>query len=111
MIAKDKTRAPIVEHRWKKRRQIVLDVVVRDRTGLSLRGTGRDISNHGMFIRVPPQAVSANKVVEIEFPNCACVRGWVMHTTDEGIGIMFHSVGNTEQDFLRQLLAEKPVTK
>lgn len=94
-----------MEHRWKERRPVSLDVVVRGRDGLMLHGRTRDISPDGMFIRLGRQSVSKNTVVEIEVPRCGCLHGWVLHAGDEGIGVMFRSIGGRERYLLGQLLA------
>jgi len=100
----------MLEHRWEKRRQVSLDVVVRGRNGLTLHGRARDISTEGMFIQLAPQAVPTSTVVEIELSRCGSLHSWVVHTGDEGIGVMFLSTGDSEKDFLEQLLLGKPVT-
>lgn len=94
-----------MEHRWKERCPVSLDVVVRSRDGLTLQGRTRDISLDGMFIRLDCQSVSMNAVVEIEIPHRGRLRGWVLHTGDEGIGVMFRSIGSQERRLLGQLLA------
>ncbi len=94
-----------MEHRWKERCPVSLDLVVRSRDGLTLHGRTRDISPDGMFIRLGRQSVSKNTVVEIEVPRCGCLHGWVLHVGDEGIGLMFRSIGSQERRLLDQLLA------
>jgi len=96
-----------MEHRWKKRRQLSLDVVVRTRNALILHGKSRDISHDGMSIQLAVQAVPINAMVEIEFPGCGCLHAWVMHVGDDGIGVMFRLMGNAERELLSQLLVEK----
>lgn len=100
-----------LEHRWKKRIEVSLDVVVRGRDGLMLRGRTRDISADGMFIRLATHAVATTTVVEIELSRCGCLHGWVVHAGKEGIGVIFHSLGDKKQRLLRQLLAESTVTQ
>ncbi len=96
-----------MEHRWKKRRQLSLDVIFRTCNGLTLRGKSRNISRDGMSIQLAAQAVPLNAMVEIEFPGCGCLHAWVMHVGDGGIGVMFRLVGDTERELLDQLLLEK----
>ena len=97
----------MLEHRWKKRCQLALDVVVRGRNGFPLHGRVRDISTEGMFIHLAPQAVPARTVVEIELPPCGWLHGWVVHAGDEGIGVMFLSTANGERCLLEKMLSLK----
>ena len=101
-----------LEHRWKKRSPLTQNVLVRGRDGLTLQGKTGDISPDGMFIRLAPHAaVSINAVVEVELFHCGCLRGWVVHAGDEGIGIMFRSIGSKEKNTLKLLLSEKSMTQ
>ncbi|HEB93958.1 MAG TPA: PilZ domain-containing protein [Gammaproteobacteria bacterium] len=97
----------MLEHRWEKRRQVSLDVVVRNRNGLTVHGRIRDISSEGMFIQLSAQAISTSSVVEIEFSPHGCLHSWVVHSGDKGIGVMFLSAGDSEQKLLEQLLPGK----
>jgi len=99
-----------MEHRFKRRCPLSLDVVVRGRDGLTLHGRTRDISLDGMFIQLAPQAVRTSTVVEIELSRCGCLHGWVVHVGDEGIGVMFRSIGSSEKHLLGQLLSGKSTT-
>ncbi len=96
-----------MEHRLKNRCELSLDVVVHGRNGLTLHGRTHDISLDGMFIQLARQAVSINKIVEIELPHGVWLHGWVVHVEDEGIGIMFRSIDSREERFIGQLLLEK----
>ncbi len=100
----------MLEHRWGKRRQVSLDVVVRGHNGLTLHGKVRDVSSEGMFIQLASQAVPANMIVEIELSPHSSLRSWVAHVGDEGIGVMFLSAGGSEKELLEQLLSEKSVS-
>ena len=72
---------------------------------MTLQGRTRDISPDGMFIRLDCQSVSMNTVVEIEIPHRGRLCGWVLPAGDEGIGVMFRSIGSQERRLLDQLLA------
>ena len=93
------------DHRWKKRRQVSLDVVVRGRNGPPLHGKVRDISTEGMFIQLAPQAIPARIVVEIEITPCGWLHGWVVHAGGDGIGVMFLSTESGERCLLKQMLS------
>jgi len=90
----------------KKRIEVSLDVVVHGRDCSMLHGRTRDISPDGIFIRLATHAMATITVVEIELSRCGCLHGWVVHAEKEGIGIIFHSLGDKKQRLLRQLLAE-----
>jgi len=96
-----------LEHRWNKRSPLSQGVVVRGRDGLTLHGKTGDISADGMFIRLAPHALLINTVVEVELSHCGCLRSWVVHAGDEGVGIMFNSIGSKEKHFLELLLSKK----
>lgn len=94
-----------LEHRCGKRKPLSLDVVIRGRDGLPLQGRMSDISRDGMFIRLGSHTVSPSTMVEIEVSHCGCLRGWVVHTGDEGVGIMFCLLGSREKQVLELLLS------
>jgi len=102
-----------MEHRWKKRIEVSLDVIVRGRDDVTLHGKTRDISVDGMFIRLVQQGVPKSTTVEIEIPHCGCLHGWVIHADadGEGIGVMFRSIGNEEKRLLELFLLEKSATQ
>ncbi len=91
----------MLEHRGKKRCRIALDVVVRNRSGLALNGTTRDISTEGMFINLTSKAIAARTMVELELSPCGWLHGWVVHAGKEGIGGMFLSNDNGERCLLK----------
>ncbi|ALP53763.1 hypothetical protein Tel_11825 [Candidatus Tenderia electrophaga] len=88
-----------------------MEVVVRRCDGLIVHGRTRDFSTDGMFIRAARQAVPTNTAIEIEIPRCGCLRGWVVHVGDEGIGVMFRALNSKEKCLLRQLHAENSATR
>ncbi len=96
-----------MEHRLRSRCQLSLNVRVLGRNGLALQGRTRDISPDGMFVRLPREAVSGYKVVDVELVRGVCLHGWVVRVEDEGIGIMFHSIGSREESLLRRLLLQR----
>ncbi len=95
-----------MEHRWKERSEVSLDVVVRGRDELVVRGRSQDISPDGMFIRLAGRIPPTGTAVGIEVPQFGRLRGWVVHVGDEGIGVMFRTLDHKEKRLLRQLLAE-----
>lgn len=92
-----------MEHRLKKRCQVSLGVTVHARNDMTLQGMACDISTDGMFIQLEQQTVSENTVVEIEVPHCGQLHGWVVHAGDEGIGVMFRSIGHHEKNLIGKL--------
>ena len=99
-----------MEHRWHKRSRLSQNVTVHGRDGLTLCARARDISADGMFIRLAPHALSINTVVEVELSHCGCLHGWVVRAGDEGIGVMFNSIGSKEKRLHGLLLSEKSTT-
>lgn len=96
----------VLEHRWRKRSRVSLDVRVCCRDGTTLYGRACDLSPDGMFIRLAGQSLSTSAMVEVELPGGGRLRGRVLHASDEGIGVMFGSVGGRERRLLRWLLAD-----
>lgn len=96
-----------LEHRWKKRIEVSLDVVVHGLDGLKLHGRTCDISLDGMFIQSTSHTLSKSRVVEIEIPRCGCLHGRVIHAGEQGIGVMFRAVGSKKKSLLELLLSEK----
>lgn len=94
-----------MEHRLKKRSQVSLGVTVHGRDGMTQQGTARDLSTDGMFIQLNQQAMSENVVVKIEISHDGHLYGWVAHTGDEGIGVMFRSINSHEKELIEQLCA------
>ncbi|VAW87495.1 hypothetical protein MNBD_GAMMA18-1562 [hydrothermal vent metagenome] len=92
-----------MEHRLKKRCQVSLGVTVHGRDGITLQGMARDISTDGIFIQLDQSTVSENAVVKIEFSHSGYLQGWVAHTGDEGIGVMFRSISHHEKELIGQL--------
>ncbi len=92
-----------MEHRLKKRCQVSLDVTVHGRDGTTQQGTARDISTDGMFIQLDQQAMSENAVVKVKISHGGYLNGWVAHTGDEGIGVMFRSISSQEKELIGQL--------
>lgn len=96
-----------MEHRWKKRYPLSQDVIVRCGNSLTLHGRIRDISLDGMFIQLVPDVVSTSMLVEVEISRCGSLHGLVIHVENEGIGVMFRSLGRKEKHLLGLLLAEE----
>ncbi len=93
-----------MEHRCHQRSPLSQSVTVRGHDGLNLHGNTRDISADGMFIRLASHAVPISTVIEIEISDYGCLHGWVVHARDEGIGVMFRSLGDKERKLLGRLL-------
>jgi len=78
-----------MEHRCNERKKVLLDVVIRNRRGLIRQGKARNLSSEGMYIEVVSQGIRKGGMFDIELSNDCCLRGWVAHTGDNGIGILF----------------------
>ncbi len=92
-----------MEHRLKNRCKASLSVVVCDHTGSTFEGTTRDISLDGVFIQMAQWDVPESRVVKIGFLPHGYLNGWVAHAGDEGIGVMFLSIGSSERSLLDKL--------
>ncbi len=96
-----------MEHRWKKRCIVSMNVVVCFQQGQEVPGVVRDMSGDGMFIEVRPWPGLVNSGVVIELPGSGTLHGWVVRIDDEGIGIMFRVLDQGERQLLTQLIDEK----
>ncbi len=94
-----------MEHRWNRRSELSLDVIVHGRDGSVLTGRTRNVSPSGMFIQFANPVDSITKVVEIEVSQHTRLPCWVVHAEREGMGVMFLSVGEDEECILDQLLS------
>ncbi len=85
-----------MEHRCSERKEVLLDAVIRNRRGLTLQGKVRNLSNEGMYIEVVTPDIRKGGMLDIELSNECCLRGWVTHTSDNGIGVLFVLVTSAE---------------
>lgn len=100
-----------IEHRWSSRKNINIDVSLYYPPLGMISGKTRNISLEGMFVdlegvNIPPQA-------RLEICFTAETRGsasehrlpaYVVHGSDQGIGLMLQHVGYREFDALRYML-------
>ncbi len=85
-----------MEHRCSERKEVLLDVVVRNRQGLTLQGQAQNLSSEGMYIEVVSPDIRKGGMLDIELPDECCLRGWVAHTGDNGIGVLFVLLSSAE---------------
>jgi len=100
-----------IEHRWSSRKNINIDVSLYYPPLGMISGKTRNISLEGMFVdlegvNIPPQA-------RLEICFTAKIHGsaaehrlpaYVVHGSDQGIGLMLQHVGYREFDALRYML-------
>lgn len=100
-----------VEHRWSSRKDISMDVNLYYPPVGMINGKTRNISLEGMFVtlkgvKIPPQArleicfsaKTRGKTTEHRLP------AYVVHGSDNGVGLMLQHVGYREFDALRYML-------
>ena len=100
-----------IEHRWSSRKNINIDVSLYYPPIGTISGKTRNISLEGMFVdlegaSIPPQArlevrftaQTRDSAVEHRLP------AYVVHGSEQGIGLMLQHVGYREFDALRYML-------
>jgi len=85
-----------MEHRCSTRKKILLNVIIRNQRGLMQRGKARNLSNEGMYIEVTSAEIKKGIMLDIELSDTCCLRGWVAHDSDNGIGVLFSAPAFTE---------------
>ena len=80
-----------MEHRYTGRIEASQDVVICNMTGMNLKGKVRNVSRDGMYICTDTQCIHKGETLSIELKNSCCIRGWVVHTHDKGIGVLLVS--------------------
>ena len=80
--------ALIMEHRYTGRIEAAQDVVIYNMAGKNLKGRLRNVSRDGMYICTDAQCIHKGETLRIELRNSCCIRGWVVHIRDEGIGVL-----------------------
>jgi len=85
-----------MEHRWSKRQPLVLDVVLKCSGKPDLIVRARDIAHDGMFVCVKRGSLRKGDILDVEFSledelgsKHYCQKAWVVHSSDEGAGLMF----------------------
>jgi hypothetical protein len=100
-----------IEHRWSSRKNINIDISLYYPPVGVMNGKTRNISLEGMFVdlegtTIPPQArleicfTSENRGIQTEYR----LPAYVVHGSDQGIGLMLQHVGYREFDALRYML-------
>jgi hypothetical protein len=87
-----------MEHRYTGRMETSLDVVIYNMRGMNLKGCLCNVSREGMYIRTDGQRIRKGETLDIEVTNSCCLRGWVVHISDDGIGVLFVSPVPDESD-------------
>jgi len=87
-----------MEHRYTGRIEAAQDVVIYNMRGKNIKGRLRNVSRDGMYIRTDAQSIHKGETLEIELTNSCCIRGWVVHIRDEGIGVLLVTPPNDETD-------------
>lgn len=80
-----------MEHRWGKRKTVLLSILVHREGDLSLEGKILNINRDGVYIHTSAHNIKKGLVVYLEtFKKCK-IQGWVVHVDKTGFGVMFVS--------------------
>ena len=85
-----------MEHRYASRIEATQDVVIYNTSGMNLKGKLLNVSRDGMYICTDAQCIHKGETLNIELRNSCCIRGWVVHIHDEGIGVLLVSPTDNE---------------
>ena len=77
-----------MEHRCTGRKKASRDVLIHACGGNILQGSLRNVSREGMYIQADVRDIHKCEVIDIELTNGCCIRGWVAHIGDDGVGIL-----------------------
>ena len=105
-----------MEHRWNSRKPVGVDVVLHyDGLGL-IRGKTRNISYGGMYVETNAVNLAKNAVVSVHLPepddnenSLQTVRAMVVHTGQDGFGLMFLDFDRAMLRILRGLIGPDDV--
>ena len=78
-----------MEHRCTGRSKASRDVLIYTLKGTNLKGFLRNVSREGMYILTDVQSIQRSDMIDLEFTSGCCIRGWVVHIGDEGVGLLF----------------------
>ena len=78
-----------MEHRCTRRIKASRDVIIQTRTGQILNGFLRNISREGMYIQIETRHIRKLEMIDVELSSGCCIRGWILHIDDEGVGVLF----------------------
>jgi PilZ domain len=99
----------IMEHRWCKRWGLVFDVQLTSRYETGCVAHTRNVSMDGMFVELQPDKQRVPRLVHVQLPAAAGIprlRALVVHTCEQGIGLMFCAVENRDRHLLARYLTE-----
>ena len=63
----------------------------------------------GMFVEAAPDRLDAAKLVWVQFPadvGLRCLKAMVVHSSEQGVGLMFCAFENEERHLLARFLSE-----
>lgn len=98
-----------MEHRWCKRWGLVLDVQLTTPCGTECVASTWNVSMDGMFVGDPPDSLYATKLVYVQLPLAAGLRplkALVVHSSEQGVGLMFCAIQNKDRHLLARYLTE-----
>lgn len=77
-----------MEHRCSGRRKASRDVIIHACGGETLKGSLKNVSREGMYIQTNMRNIQKCEVIDIELSSGCCIRGWVAHIGDDGVGVL-----------------------
>lgn len=101
-----------MEHRWGKRWPVALEVVLKCRDNSTLLGRMQNISRDGMFVSLKRCSLREGFSVDVEFiledktaRRLCCLEAMVVHRSDAGLGLMFHTTETGDCLALKRFLS------
>lgn len=77
-----------MEHRCTGRSKASRDVLIHTCRGNILNGSLRNVSSEGMYLQTDVQDIQKCETVDIELTTGCCIRGWIAHIGDDGVGVL-----------------------
>ena len=100
-----------IEHRWSPRKSIAMDVSLFYPPVGSIDGRTRNISLEGMYVEMEGAEIPRQARLEVTFTTrnggeekVYRLPAYVVHSHDQGVGLMLQHVGYHEFDALRYML-------
>lgn len=98
-----------MEHRWCKRRKLIIEVGLSSSCGTACAARTRDISMDGMFVELQSTDPELPRLLDVQLPAALGIPGLealVVRTCEQGVGLMFGEVDNRKRQLLARYLSE-----
>lgn len=104
-----------MEHRWSPRKPYATDVVIHYRPLGLIRGRTKDISLEGMYVSTGRITLPKNEPVDVCFTlvdgdhkSMHQMGAFVVHSQEDGVGLMFRDFQSSVYAALENVLFEEP---